>query len=142
MLEGAHHEHARIALEDVLGAVAVMHVEVDHRHARQSVRGERVRRADRDAVEEAEAHRAPALGVVSRRAHRAERGRALAAHHEVDPHHDRAGRVPRRGQRVRVERRVGVDVVQARFRARRLDLVDERAACTRAICSRVAAGAV
>ena len=72
--------------EDVLGAVAVMHVEVDDRDALESVRLQRVRGADRDVVEEAEAHRAPPLGVVARRAHGAERGLAFAAHHEVDRH--------------------------------------------------------
>ena len=77
MLERRDHQHARVAGEDLLGAVAVVDVEVDDRDALEAVRGERVRRADGDVVEETEPHRAIALGMVPRRPHRAERGRAL-----------------------------------------------------------------
>ena len=56
VLERAHHQHALVVLEDVLGAVAVVHVEVDDRDALEAVRFERVRRGDGDVVEEAEAH--------------------------------------------------------------------------------------
>ena len=47
--------------EDVLRPVSVVDVEVDDRHARQAMRGEGVRGADGDVVEEAEAHGALAL---------------------------------------------------------------------------------
>ena len=122
MLERRHHQHAGIALEDVLGAVAVVDVEVDDRDAFEAVRLEGVRGADGDVVEEAEAHRAAALGVVPGRPHGAERGRALLLQHEVDAEHDGAGGVACRGQRVRVERGVRVEVVQSLLGARGLDL--------------------
>ena len=80
-------------------------------------------RADGHVVEEAEAHRPPPLGVMARRSHGAERGGGLAAHHEVDAEHHRTGGVPRGGQRVRVERGVGVEVMQALLGTRRLELV-------------------
>ena len=72
MLEGRHHQHPRIVAKDVLGAVAVVHVEVDHRHPLQPVLLERVGRAHRDVVEEAESHGPAALGVMPGRAHAAE----------------------------------------------------------------------
>jgi len=57
-------EHRGIVVKAPLRAVAVMHVEVDDRHARQATRAS-VRGRDGDVVEEAEAHRARAFGVVS-----------------------------------------------------------------------------
>ena len=124
MLERRHHQHPRIAREDVLGAVAVMDVEIDDRHALDPVDLERVRRAHRDVVEEAEAHRAVALRVVAGRADRAERRAAFAAHDEVGGEHDGARRVPGRRQRMRVHRGVGIEVVQAGLRAFGLDRRD------------------
>jgi hypothetical protein len=43
----------------------VVDVEIDDRDALEAVRLQRMRSADRDAVEDAEAHRAPALGVMA-----------------------------------------------------------------------------
>ncbi len=95
----------------VLGAVAVMDVEIDDRHALEAMR-QRVRGADGDVVEQAEPHRAVALGVVSRRTHRAERVAAFARQHEIGREHRRARRVPRGVERMRVHRRVGIEEVQ------------------------------
>lgn len=75
MLEGADHEHLRVAGENILGAVTVMHVEIDDRHAFQSVRVQRVARRDGNIVEETESHRACALRMVSRRPNCASRSR-------------------------------------------------------------------
>ncbi len=124
MLEGRHHQHALVAGEDVLGAVAVMHVEVDDGDPRRAVRLERVRRADGDVVEEAETHRPVALRMMPGRPHRAECAAAVAAHHEVRGEDQRAGGVQRRGQRIGAHRGVGIDVVQARGRRFRLDRRD------------------
>ena len=51
-------EHAAIVPEDLLGAVAVMHVPVDDHHALEPVVRKRVRGRHRDVVEQAEPHRA------------------------------------------------------------------------------------
>ena len=98
------------------------------RDALDAVRLERVRGADGDVVEEAEAHRPIALGVVPGRPDRAERTLALAPHHEVGGEHDGAGGVLCRRQRVRVERGVGVDEVQPCRGARLLEGIDVRVA--------------
>ena len=74
MLEDRRHQHLLVALEDVLGAVAVVHVEVDDRHALQAVRVDRVARGDRDVVEDAEPHRPCAACVMARRADGTEYG--------------------------------------------------------------------
>ncbi len=121
VLERRDHQHPRIAREDVFGAVAVVHVEVDDGDALDAVDGERVRGADRDVVEQAEAHRAVALGVVTRRADRAEGAAALAARDQVGREDQRARRMQRGRQRMRAHRRVRIDVVEARGRALRLD---------------------
>ena len=65
--------------EDVVRAVAVVHVEVEDHHALRVPAIERVAGADRDAVEQAEAHRAVDLGVVpGRPVHRGAGARARA----------------------------------------------------------------
>src|SRR5206468_4015756 len=83
MLESSYHEHARVAGENVFGAVAVVDIEIDDGDPLDTVGGHRVRRADRDVVEQAETHRPVALGVVARRPNRAERGLAFAPHDKV-----------------------------------------------------------
>jgi hypothetical protein len=57
VLEDADHQHALVVRDDVLGAVAVVDVEVDDRDALEPAHVERMARGDRDVVEEAEAHR-------------------------------------------------------------------------------------
>ena len=76
-------EHAGILPEDVLRAVAVMHVPVDDGDAFGPMRCLRVAGRDRGMVEEAEAHGALALGMVPGRAHRDEGIARLAGHHLV-----------------------------------------------------------
>ena len=56
MLKGRNHQHARIVGEDFLGAVPVMNIEIDDSDPLQAVGGKRMRGADRDAVEQTEAH--------------------------------------------------------------------------------------
>jgi hypothetical protein len=67
-----------------LGAVAVVDVEIDDRDARQAVGGHRMRGADGDVVEHAEAHRAGALRVMAGRSN-GERRLPLAAADESRP---------------------------------------------------------
>ena len=71
MLEGGAQHHAGIVVEDLLGAVAVVHVEVDDGHAGKPARP-RVGRGHGHVVEEAEPHRAVALGVMTGRTHQTE----------------------------------------------------------------------
>ena len=78
-----------------LGAVAVMDVEIDHGDALIAVRLARVQRADRDVVEQAEAHGARRLGVVAGRPDGAEGVGDLALGDGVD----RGDRSARRAQR-------------------------------------------
>ena len=59
-------EHRVVPAEDRLGAVAVMHVPVDDRHALDPERVLRVARGDRDRPEEAEPHRPARERVVPR----------------------------------------------------------------------------
>ena len=47
VLERRHHQHTLFAREDVLGAIAVMHVEIHDYHALDAVRVHRVARCDR-----------------------------------------------------------------------------------------------
>src|SRR5271170_1748103 len=65
-------EHAAVVPEDILRAVAMMHVEIYDRDPLQSMDGLRMARRDRNVVEETEAHRRRCFGVMARRAHRDE----------------------------------------------------------------------
>ena len=103
-------ERRELLERHLLRPVAVVDVKVDDRDT-LAVGGDRVRRADPDVVEEAEAVAAGDLvppvdhRVVPRRAHQAE-GRvrrvfARVGEHAVDRRDDRARRAPRRAQRAR-----------------------------------------
>ncbi len=89
MLESRAQHHARIIVKDVFGAVAVMHVEIRNRHAAQAMRGQCMRCADRDIVEDAEPHRPRPFGMVAGRAHVAEGILHLARHHQIHAQHCR-----------------------------------------------------
>ena len=116
--------HGRIVPEDVLGAVAVVDVEIHDRDALGAVRRLGVPRGDGGVVEEAEAHRGRDLGVMSGRAGRDEGVADLAAHHLVD-REDRASRGAKRGlEGARRHGRVLVEGGQAVLRRRRPDRLD------------------
>ena len=117
VLEDRGHQHLLIALEDVLRAVAVVHVEVDDRDALEAVRVERVARGNRYVIEDAESHRPRAAGVMSRRPHRAEGGIVLSCQHEVGSEDRGAGGAQGGLQAERVHR--GVRIEMHRPRARR-----------------------
>ena len=114
-------EQVFVGPEDILGAVAVVDVEIDHRDAVRAVLCARVVGGNGGVREQAEAHGAALLGVVARRAHLAEGVRDTAFHHRV--HRIEAGadgaergfEACRRHHRVAVE----VDVPALRFRGLR-----------------------
>ena len=80
-------EHARIGVEDLLRAVAVVDVEIDDRDPLQPVVTLRVSRADADVVEQAEPHRPFGFGVVARRTARDEGVLHFPVEHLVDGLH-------------------------------------------------------
>ena len=65
--------HRRVGPEDILRAIAVMHVEIDHGRAGDAVFALGVTRGDGRVVEEAKAHWLVDLGVMAGRARRDER---------------------------------------------------------------------
>ena len=97
----------RIGVEDVLRAVAVVDVVVDDGDLRGTLRAG-VGGRNGDVVEQAEAHRAVALGVVSRRADHRHGGLVRSAHHPLDGVDGGAGGEQR--DLVRFRRRVGVGI--------------------------------
>ena len=120
-------EQAGIVPETGLRAVAVMHVEIDHRDPRETVHLARPQRADRGVVEQAEPHRAAGLGMVPGRAHGAERVVGLARDDRIDRGGDRAGGAQRGLARTRRHDRVGVDPDMAGSRHRLQQALDKAA---------------
>jgi hypothetical protein len=76
-------QHTRIVFEDRLRAIAVMHVEINDRHPRQSVHVDAMQRCDGDTVEQAEPHRRITCRMVSGWAHGAERTRGFPGQHGI-----------------------------------------------------------
>ena len=98
-------EDVRVVLEDVLHAVAVVDVPVEHHHAADAEAAAGGGDGDADVVEQAEAHRVVVLAVVAWRAHDRQRVAELAladARGELD---ERAGR-----EQSRVARGGGAEV--------------------------------
>src|SRR3954451_14503986 len=77
-------EHARVAPEDLLRAVAVVHIPVDNGDALRAVRLLSVPGCNRSVVEEAKAHGFGPLRMVAGRAHRREGVADLTGHYLVD----------------------------------------------------------
>ena len=107
----ADEQHARVGVEHVLRAVAVMRVVVDDEHA-LALRGER-RGDDSDVRDEAEPHRHRAVRVVPRRSHRTERRVPFAPTQCVDSGEPRPGRQRGRPPGARARVRVGVETTAA-----------------------------
>src|SRR4029450_3394474 len=83
-----------VAIEEVLGAVAVMDVEVDDEDSLPGGAPLQVPRGPRDLVEEPEPHGALARGVVSGRADGAERVPRAPGRDLIDGREQRADREP------------------------------------------------
>ena len=108
-------EQALVALERRLRAVAVMDVEIDDRHPLKAMHLARAQRADRGVVEQAKPHRPLGLGMMPRRADRAERVVRLFCDDRIYRGHDRAGGMQRSGPRSRGQDGVGIDPDMAGF---------------------------
>ena len=74
-------QHPRVFVEDVLNAVAVVHVPIQDEHPPRGASLERDARGDRGVVEETETGGAAAIGVVSRRSDDGERAIARPRRH-------------------------------------------------------------
>ena len=123
-LVGRRVHDGRIVPEDVLGAVAVVDVEIDDGDALDAVRRLRVPGGDRRVVEEAEAHRRRRLGVVAGRPC-GDEGVVDAAHDDlVDGECRSAGRAQSRFEGAGRHRRVGIELDRALGRAGALDRLD------------------
>jgi hypothetical protein len=71
-LVSAEKKNTSIGIEDILCAVAVVHIPVRNQNAFRSMSALGIARCDSNAIEEAETHAARATGVVSGRPHNAE----------------------------------------------------------------------
>ena len=106
-----------------LGAIAVVDVEVDHRHPRQPGRLGHTRR-HREVGVEAEAHGPVRFGMVARRPDGAEGPLQLARRHCPDGSDRRAGGPLRGLKAADVHRRIGVEPHQPPRLAGRADLLE------------------
>ena len=113
VLEAGADQNAGIVHEGRNGAVAVMDIEIEDRHAPRNAAGEGVRCRHRHAVQQAEAHRRGRLGVVSRRPNGAEGPPLRAGGYGIDCRYRGAGCQLRRLQGVRTEGGVRIQLHQA-----------------------------
>jgi len=113
MLEGGNHQHPGVVGKNVFRPVAMVNIEIDDGHTIQGSRFQCVRRADGHVIEQAKPHRTPATGVMTRGSHVAKRVPDLSIHHHVDCLDHRARGMQRRRQRMRVHRRVRVEMNEA-----------------------------
>ena len=117
-------EHLVGVGEDLLRPVAVVHVPVEDQHPLRAALGDRVRGGHRDVVEQAEAHRPVALGVVPGRPKAAERSSRVAGEQALGRPRGappRSGAPPRRSARSAT---VSWSIMPPPARAKLLDRVD------------------
>ena len=109
----AEEHHLGGFIEDVLGAVAVMDVPIDDQDPGQLVSQPGVVGGEGDVVEQAEAHAARRRGMMAGRTDQAQGVGLLAGQHGIDGGNARSRGSQRDLERLRADRRVGVDVAAA-----------------------------
>lgn len=111
-------------MQQALGAIAVVDVEVGDGDALEAVMMDGVGGADPEVAVEAEAHRPVVLGMVARRAYPAEGDTRVAVEDAINALYHRPGRAPRRGQGPGIHRRVVIDGEMPLLRQVRLEPVE------------------
>lgn len=102
-------EHIRSVIEDVLGAISVVHIPVDDGDALETgCPG--VGRRDGDSVQEAESHGLVAGGVMSGRTDKDESRIDLTCHDGFDRIDARSGGEPGGGEGIRQNQGIGIDL--------------------------------
>src|SRR5581483_8810206 len=101
ILMRAEEEYRAVGIEDLLRAVAVVNVPVGNENPFGAMPALGVSRGNRDVVEDAESHATPRSGVVTGRAHDAERVARMSFHHGVDRIQHAAHRIQRDVERLR-----------------------------------------
>jgi hypothetical protein len=117
-------EQIAVGPEDILGAVAVVDVEVDDGDALGAIVGPGIVGRDGGGVEQAEAHGAVALGMVTGRAHGAKHIIELTAHHRIDPAGAGAHAAIGRLEALGVHPGIGIERFTALLGGGRLDHLD------------------
>ena len=102
-------KHVSIAPENLLHAIAVMHVKIDDGDARGAMRRARMQGRDGGVVEKAKAHRRIARRMMARRPHGDESVLGVAAHHRIDGRESAARGAQRRFMRGAVHGDVRTD---------------------------------
>ena len=99
VLMRGYEQYVRVAVERVLRSVAVVDVPVHHQHSLEPMCRAQVRRGERHVVEQAKAHGAIPLRMMSGRPYEREPVRHLAGHHGVDQGQHAARGAARRFER-------------------------------------------
>ena len=108
MLEKADHQHARIPEKSILGAIAMMDVEIDDGHTLQTMHMHRMLGGDGHVIEQAKTHRPVGRCMMTRRPHRAKCVVGFAGHHRIDRGNCSAGCTQRRLPAECIQQRVAV----------------------------------
>ena len=123
-LMGGTEQNARIVLDQILRAVAMMHVEIDNRDPFQPVMVQRMLRRHSDRSKKTKPHRRLAFGVVTGRAHGSKGIGNLAAQNQINPPHDSTRRPIGRSQSPNRHMRVGIKRAPALARGGVADGID------------------
>lgn len=110
MLKRGAEKHPQVVFENLLSAIALVHVEINNCHFFQAVMFECVGCANRDVVVEAEPHRTAAFGVMTRGPDSAKSRFHLAACYQVNSGNRRPGSTSGGLQGIRTDYGVGIDV--------------------------------
>ena len=123
-LVGGGKQHGFIFVEDVLGTIAVMDIEIDNRHPFGAVFLLGVSRGNGNRVDKAEAHRRRFLGMMAGWAHGAEHIVGTSLEHIVDPRKSPADCPSYGFPAFRRGGGIGIDLRQACFGDQRMNALD------------------
>lgn len=126
MLESRTEQYPVVILENVLGTIAVMHIEIDDGDTLETMALQCMDSCDRDIIEQAETHRTITLGMMPRWPHAAERRLRGTFNDQIDREHTGAGGAQGSIQTMRIHASIRIEknpTLTRRHREYPLDIV-------------------
>ncbi len=111
VLMGRDEQDIRPVIKNILGAVAVMYIEIDHGDSLAAVLVEGILGGDRNMVDQAETHRTIGSGVVARWTTDDQRSPGALAKGGINGAEERPGDLTRSLERIGRAKRIGIEIV-------------------------------
>jgi len=124
MLKRTAHQHLIVARKNSFRAIAMVHIKINHRNARDWPYRQRMTHGHSHIIEKTKAHRLRRTGMMARRTHSAKGVIHFAAHHPINCLAPRTCSVQSRMPGAGRHGRIRIKMHNAMYRAARMDISD------------------